>query len=91
VWTRELFVRTSCQLIVCWLDGKQAAEQLVYRNISLDGNTLLVGAKLAKVHLGAHPTGDLRQVNSRFIFVTNLALHIDTLVDIYIIPKTLLK
>jgi hypothetical protein len=89
VWAGQPFIRMPGQLVIRRLDGKQVAEQFIYRDISLDGDTLLVGAQLAKVHLGAHTVGNLRQMNSRFIFITNLALHIITPVSI--IPKSPLK
>src|SRR4030042_2679010 len=53
------------ELIVGRLDGEQAAEQLVYRDMAPVGNSLLGGALLADVHLSPNTLGDSGQVNSR--------------------------
>ncbi len=78
-WTQQQKLTAS--------DGA-AGDQFSSWSIGLDGDTLLVGAELAQVHLRTDAIGDFRQVNSRLIFVTNLALHI-TPIDI--IPQILLK
>jgi hypothetical protein len=45
--------------------------------MAFDGYTLLGGTLLADVHLRPNTIGDLGQVNSRILVVTNLTLHID--------------
>jgi hypothetical protein len=71
----KLLLRRTEKLIIRRLDGKQIAEQLVDRDMTLNRDVLLDGALLTDVHLRAHSISDLRQVNRRIVLVTNLTLH----------------
>jgi hypothetical protein len=79
----HVFLQGPEELIIRGLNGKEAAEKLIYGNLTLYGNALFLGAIFTQVQLASDAVGNLGEMNGCFVFVANLTLHFITSRSLY--------